>query len=188
MEDKEQTTPRNEERKRSKKWLVPLALLLVLLALLGWFLSSQTDDRNTATTAPKTETSRQEQTTATQQESSIKARLENQFDARSRTFLFKADTAALQDEAATTAILGAIAEFYKANEGTKLVVNGSIFDDIKADSTSALAKNRAELIKQRLVARGVPAADVTVSAVDNYEGKDDAARAEYARSVVITAQ
>ncbi len=189
MDNNDRTASSESKRNGGKKWLIPLLLLaLVLLALLGWSLSKDSDSTktNTTSTAPKADTS--QQVKKTEREASAEFKFESQFDKQSRTIPFKADAATLDNDAATAAVLGAIAQFYKANAGTKLTVNGSIFEGNKADSASALAKDRAELVKQRLVERGIAAADITVSTVDNYEGKDETARAEYARSVLITAK
>lgn len=176
-------------KKNGLLWLWSL-LALLLIPFLLWLLFFRSDDPNNAgqnsNAGQSSQTAQEDARSENNSGRSLKQRYEQQFNVDARTVLFNADSAVVQDETVVNAKLDAIAAFAKANSDAKFQVNGSIFDDNEVDSGSTLAKERAELIKSRLVEKGVNPANISVSTIDNYEGRDEAARAAYARSVVVT--
>lgn len=176
-----ETVP-TERRRGGLLW--PLIILLILLLLL-WFVISRLVHHATNTSNSSSTTSSQ---TNSNQQQSYKAKFEAAVPADQRTIYFVADSANLQDQAAADAALTKIADFAKANPQAKIVVNGSVFDGQPGQQGQPLAQQRAQDIKQQLVAKGVNAANVSVTAVNTYQGNTDAAKADYARSVTIDAK
>lgn len=182
----------NEDRDRRKKgagWLWLLLPLLLIPLLLWYFMNMNKDDANNQANSNQNNTS-QNGTNGGAASSSL-PEIESKFNAEikkeDRSVYFTADSTEFEDEAASMTKLDAIAAFVKENPEAKIQANGSIFDTDEINSSSALAMQRAELVKNLLVEKGVSADAITTSATDNYEGQDDAARAMYARSVSIKA-
>lgn len=195
MDDQErrvETTSRtyraDENPNRSRKWLWILLPLLLLGLLLFFLLDSMNDKEGDTRTTDQANTSEQgtantEQTTGFDE---LQSQFNSQFAADERTIYFTADSVELEDETEAMTKVDALAAFAQSNPEAKLQVNGSIFDGDEADSTSNLAKQRAELVKDMLVEKGVRENMITVSTKNNYEGQDEAARAKYARSVTVS--
>jgi outer membrane protein OmpA-like peptidoglycan-associated protein len=175
----------NIERSSSKKKLVLLAVIVVAaLALAGWLVTRDSSRTTTNKTEVQDKTAQER---IVNDAPLLTSKFEAQYDLRSRTVLFKPGTTTLENEDLTTAVGRSIAEFYKANKDVKFVVNGSVLDTDETGAANTLAKQRAELVKQRLVSQGIDAAVISVTTTDTYKGKDNKARAEYERSVVISA-
>ena len=157
-------------------WLLGL-LLLGLILLLLW--ANHKRDTPQTTNANNANS---------QSSSSLKSAFDRDVASTDRIVYFNPDTADLQDTMAATASIAKVVAFYQSNHGTKLVVNGSIFNGQPGDSGNPLAQQRGQLIKQKLVDGGIGANDVTITSINTYQGNTDAAKADYARSVTIEAQ
>jgi cytoskeletal protein RodZ len=154
-------------------WLLGLIVLgLLLLLLMANHNKNNQQTTNTTNTTPQT---------------SLKSKFDQDVATVDRAFYFNADSTNLQDTTAANNSTAKVVAFYKANNGTKLVVNGSIYDGQPGASGNPLAEQRAQLIKQKLVDGGVNAADITITSTNTYNGQTDAAKADYARSVTIDA-
>ena len=169
---------------KSKKGLLWFLLgLLVLLCLLAALLSFL-HNRNQTSSNDNVGTVRSN----TDNTSSIKSNYDRTVAMTDRTFYFNPDVVDEQNPAQVDNGVTKIAAFYKANKGTKLDVNGSVFDGQTGNAGNPLAMQRATLIKQKLVSAGVDANDIQATAVNTYTGQTDAAKAEYARSVTVEAK
>ncbi len=177
-----ESTVSNSDDSHKKRLLWILLALLVLLGLIAFLVSANKSDSD-STAAPKTSSS----SSNSQATSSLATKFQQSVAESDRTFFFNPDVTDEQDATQVDSGIAKIVAFYKANDGTKLTVNGSVFDGQAGDNGEPLAQQRAQLIQQKLVAGGVKSTDLQTTAVNAYTGQTDAAKAEYARSVTVTA-
>lgn len=181
----------SEGRRGGKRAVLAIIALLLLVGLAAYALSNNKSDDNVTNQSETSQTGQQDaadEETDDGDASSAQAKFAAAFPEEQRTVYYNADTAVQENPSATDANLDEITAYYKSNEGTELLINGSVFTNNTEEEGNPLALQRANQIKQELLDRGVAEEDISITAGNTYEGNDDAARARYARSVTINAE